>query len=111
MSVGLLLRQARESAGVSIEELAALTCVRKSILNDLENDNFSSSGGLAYARGHIRSIAKALNANAELLVNEFNAMNQNFDRPIIDLLSENNVTAVQKEKKKISFHFFPLDCV
>lgn len=103
MSVGLLLRQARESAGMSIEELAALTCVRKTIINDLENDNFSSSGGLAYARGHIRSISKALNANAELLVNEFNAMHQDFDRPMIDLLSENSVTPVKVTKSKMSF--------
>jgi len=103
MSVGILLRQARESAGMSIEELSEHTCVRKSVLLDLENDNFDSSGGLAYARGHIRNIAKVLQANSDLLVEEFNSMNQDFNRPMIDLLSENNVTPVEKRETKLSF--------
>ncbi len=49
MSVGILLRQARESAGMSIEELSETTCIRRTIIKDLENDDFQSSGGLAYA--------------------------------------------------------------
>ena len=60
MSVGVLLRQARESVGMSIDELSEQTRIRKSILVDLENDNFNTAGGLAYARGHIRAIAKIL---------------------------------------------------
>jgi len=103
MSVGLLLRQARESAGMSIDELSSHTCIRRSVLNDLESDNFQTSGGLAYARGHIRNIARVLHANGDLLVDEFNAMNQDYNRPMIDLLSENNVTPVRRSKPRVSF--------
>ena len=103
MSVGILLRQARESVGMSIEELAEATCVRRTVLLDLENDNFASSGGLAYARGHIRNIAKVLHANVDLLVDEFNAMNQDFNRPMIDLLSENSVTPSVRKESRISY--------
>ena len=103
MSVGILLRQARESAGMSLEELSEATCVRKTVLRDLEDDNFESSGGLAYARGHIRNIAKVLHANGELLVEEFNSMNQDFNRPMIELLSENNVTPSVRSESRISF--------
>ena len=103
MSVGILLRQARESVGMSIEELAEATSVRRTVLLDLENDNFTSSGGLAYARGHIRNIAKVLHANADLLVDEFNAMNQDFNRPMIDLLSENSVTPSVRKESRISY--------
>ena len=103
MSVGILLRQARESVGMSIEELAQETRIPRKILNDLENDDFQSSGGVAYARGHIRSIAKVLNANSDLLVDEFNVMNQEFDRPMIDLLSENSATPARREGRKVSF--------
>lgn len=103
MSVGILLRQARESVGMSIEELAEATCVRRTVLLDLENDNFASSGGLAYARGHIRNIAKVLHANADLLVDEFNSMNQDFNRPMIDLLSENSVTPSVRKESRISY--------
>src|ERR1700685_4126457 len=103
MSVGILLRQARQSAGMSLDELAAQTKVRRAILNDLENDNFQSSGGTAYARGHIRSIANVLHANSDLLVDEFNTQNQEFNRPMIDLLSENSVTPERRPGKKVSF--------
>ena len=103
MSVGVLLRQARESVGMSIDELSEQTRIRKSILVDLENDNFNTAGGLAYARGHIRAIAKILGTNADLLVDEFNTMHQNFDRPMIDLLNENNATPAPQKNKKVSF--------
>ena len=103
MSVGILLRQARESVGMSLEELSTLTYVRRAVLNDLESDNFQSSGGIAYARGHIRTIAKVLHANEELLVEEFNSMNSDFNRPMIDLLSENSVTPAQGRERKVSF--------
>lgn len=103
MSVGILLRQARESVGMPLEELSEIICVRRTVLNDLEHDNFESSGGLTYARGHIRNIARALNANENLLVDEFNAMNQDFNRPMIDLLNENSVISVDRKKAKISF--------
>lgn len=103
MSVGILLRQARESIGMSIEELSELTCIRRAVLNDLESDNFQSSGGLAYARGHVRNIAKVLDANADLLVAEFNSLNSDFNRPMIDLLSENSVTPVKRTESRVSF--------
>lgn len=103
MSVGLLLRQARESAGMSIAELSKQTSVRARVLEDLENDNFQSSGGLAYARLHIRNIAKVLHANSDLLVEEFNSLNSEFNRPMIDLLSENSVTPAIRQNSKVSF--------
>jgi cytoskeleton protein RodZ len=103
MSAGLLLRQARESVGMSLEELSEIICVRRTVLNDLENDNFESSGGIIYARGHIRNIARALHANEDLLVEEFNTMNQDFNRPIVELLNENSVIPVDRKHIKISF--------
>ncbi len=72
MSIGILLRQARESAGLSIDDVAKRTNIRSRVLQDLEVENFISSGGNAYARGHIRSIARVIKANPELLIEEFN---------------------------------------
>lgn len=103
MSVGILLRQARESIGMSIEELSELTYIRRAVIIDLESDNFQSSGGVAYARGHIRTIAKVLDANADLLVEEFNVANSDFNRSMIELLHENSVTPVKSGESKVSF--------
>jgi cytoskeletal protein RodZ len=103
MSIGILLRQARESAGLSFEDVAKRTNIRSRVLQDLEAENFVSSGGNAYARGHIRSIARVLKANPDLLIEEFNQTVGEEDRPMIDLLQENNVTQANREKKNISY--------
>jgi len=103
MSIGILLRQARESAGLSFEDVSKRTNIRSRILQDLEAENFVSSGGNAYARGHIRSIARVLKANPDLLIEEFNQTVGEEDRPMIDLLQENNVTQANREKKSISY--------
>jgi len=103
MSIGILLRQARESAGLSFEDVAKRTNIRSRVLQDLEAENFVSSGGNAYARGHIRSIARVLKANPDLLIEEFNQTVGEDDRPMIDLLQENNVGQANGEKKNISY--------
>jgi cytoskeletal protein RodZ len=103
MSVGILLRQARGAAGFTVERLATKTNLRPAVIEDLENDNFSSAGGLAYARGHIRSISRVLKIDPDLLVNEFNAMHQEFDRPMIDLLNANNATVDARSSSRISY--------
>ena len=103
MSIGILLRQARESAGLSLEDVAKRTNIRARVLHDLEAENFISSGGNAYARGHIRSIARVIKANPELLIEEFNQTVGEEDRPMIDLLQENNVTQIKREKMSISY--------
>jgi cytoskeleton protein RodZ len=103
MSVGLLLRQARESAGLSVEEVAALTRIRPQVIRDLEAGNLNSSGGIAYARGHIRAIAKVINADPDVLVAQFNEEAEHNSRPMIDLLAENSATPVKREKSEISY--------
>ena len=103
MSIGILLRQARESAGLSFEDVAKRTNIRSRVIQDLEAENFTSSGGNAYARGHIRSIARVIKANPDLLIEEFNQTVGEEDRPMIDLLQENNIAQPNREKKNISY--------
>ena len=55
------LKQAREVAGLSVEQIASLTNIRPAVIKDLENNSVEVCGGIAYARGHIRSIVKVLN--------------------------------------------------
>ena len=60
MTFGSELRKARESAGISVEQLAAETRIRSSLIREFESDRYVSAGGAAYARGHIRVITKKL---------------------------------------------------
>jgi transcriptional regulator with XRE-family HTH domain len=59
-SLGTALRTARESAGLSVEQISADTRIRATLIRDLESDRFESSGAPVYARGHVRAIAHAI---------------------------------------------------
>ncbi len=67
-TLGSALRAARESAGRTVEQVAADTRIRATLIRDLEADRLDSSGGRVYARGHVKSIAATLYIDpAELL--------------------------------------------
>ena len=102
LTLGTELRNARKSAGLSIAQIAEITRIRAGIISDLESDNFESCGGHAYARLNIRAIAKAINLDSDVLITKFEDVTGEFDRPMIDLLTENNVTIAKPERKKIS---------
>lgn len=70
-TVGTRLREAREAAGLSPEQVWHLTRVRPAILHDLEADRFDTSGGAVYARGHVRAVARAVGIDPCPLVQAF----------------------------------------
>jgi len=105
------LAQAREDAGLTVEQISALTNIRVAVIKDLEHNSVEVCGGLAYARGHIRTITKVLNQktpksvsfDADLIVAEIEAAQSEDGRKIIDRLAENNVADKPKEKRRIKF--------
>ena len=93
MTFGSELRKAREAAGISLAQLATQTRIRASVIEDLERDRYVSTGGAAYARGHIRVIAKILETDAEYLLELFDNQIDEDDRTINAKLSDNSATA------------------
>lgn len=73
MSVGETLTQAREQRKLSVEDVSAATRIRAGLIRSIEADDFTGCGGAVYARGHIRSIARAVDIDAEPLIAEFDA--------------------------------------
>ncbi|MCU1587816.1 MAG: uncharacterized protein JWN31_1309 [Frankiales bacterium] len=61
---GMALRAAREQASWTVEQVSAETRLRATVIRDLESDSYRSSGGSVYARGHVKSIARALDLDA-----------------------------------------------
>ena len=105
------LQQARAAAGLSVEQISSLTSIRTAVIKDLECNSVNLSGGIAYARGHIRTIARVLNSktgkavaiDADLLVKEIEAA-QNLDkRTMMQQFSDNNVLEAPKERMRIKF--------
>jgi cytoskeleton protein RodZ len=103
VTVGLSLRNARVNAKFSIQKVSDETRIRVNVITDLENDKFDSSGGIAYARGHIRTIAKLVGADADALIAEMETTTGEIDRPMIDLLSENFATSIPRETPRVSY--------
>jgi cytoskeletal protein RodZ len=97
------LKIAVEASGMSIEKISEKTNIRIAVIQDLLNNSVEVCGGIAYARGHLRSIAKVIKADADLLVSAIEAAQSGEKKLIIDQLAENNVADKIKEKKKMRF--------
>lgn len=72
-SPGLLLKNAREAAGLSIEQVAEKLHLLKSVVTSLEKDSYDRIRGDTFARGYLRNYARLLGMNADDIVDCFNA--------------------------------------
>ncbi len=70
-SIGRALQQARIAAGLTVDDVSSATRVRMNIVHAIEADDFSACGGDVYARGHIRTLAKAVHLDPEPLIAQY----------------------------------------
>jgi len=76
VSVGTILREAREKFGMSIEDVAVQIKLAPRQIEALEADDLSKLPELAFVRGFIRSYAKILRLDVEDLLSTFHATNK-----------------------------------
>ncbi len=69
--VGEQIASARTSRGLSVEDVAASTRLRPVIIEAIESNDFSLSGGDAYVIGHLRMIADAVGLDGDALVDDY----------------------------------------
>ena len=103
MSLGSLIAKARKDAGLSLEDLAAKTNIRISVLSEIEKDNFEHCGGETYARGHVRNIAAVLKVDQKEFIRLYEEEQGGETRSIKDLLIENSVMRLPAEARKVSW--------
>ncbi|GAA2092318.1 helix-turn-helix domain-containing protein [Streptomyces albiaxialis] len=70
-SVGRALQQARIDARLTVDEISTSTRVRVPIVHAIEQDDYSRCGGDVYARGHIRTLARAVGLDGNALVAQY----------------------------------------
>ncbi|MFZ4162563.1 RodZ domain-containing protein [Streptomyces griseoincarnatus] len=75
VSVGRALQQARIAAGLTVDDISTATRVRIAIVHAIEQDDFAPCGGDVYARGHIRTLAKAVKLDPAPLLAQYEAQN------------------------------------
>jgi len=59
---------ALQQRGLTLDDLAQSTRLRRGLLEQMQGDDFVDTGGDVYARGHLRAIAAVLGINADQLV-------------------------------------------
>ncbi|MDQ0774092.1 cytoskeleton protein RodZ [Streptomyces aurantiacus] len=72
-SVGRALQQARIAAGLTVDDVSNATRVRIAIVHAIEQDDFSPCGGDVYARGHIKTLARAVDLDPARLLARYDA--------------------------------------
>ena len=99
--IGEILREARESHGVSIEEAAEDLQIRPSYIKNLEDGDINKFKDVLHVKDFIRNYAKYLGIDGEKLVDDFNEYLFDYTSRIpIDKIIEAS-TSVKKEEKKI----------
>lgn len=73
LSVGRSLRQARIEAGLTVDDVSNATRVRIAIVQAIEQDDFAPCGGDVYARGHIRTLARAVHIDPAPVLARYDA--------------------------------------
>jgi cytoskeletal protein RodZ len=99
MTIGDQLKVARNERGISLTDVANRTRVRERVISEIESDRYQLVGGIAYARGHIRTLAQIYGMNVESLLAEFDALHAGEEVSMSEKLEENSViTNVEKSK-------------
>jgi cytoskeletal protein RodZ len=76
VAIGEALVEARHHAGLTVTEVSQKTRIRETIIRAIEGDDYSACGGDFYTRGYIRSIAKAVGADPEPLIREYDEVHR-----------------------------------
>ena len=79
--IGSSLREARIRRGIELSQAEAATRIRAKYLNALEEEQFESLPGDAYARAFLRGYAKYVGLEPELFLDEYNARFPPVDEP------------------------------
>lgn len=103
MSTGSQLRDMREAAGLSKDELASMISIRVGLISQMESNNFSQCGGDTYARGHLKNIAIRLGLEPDFFVEMYNSEHSLEHRGIHEQLVDNNVATIPREPRKVSW--------
>jgi cytoskeleton protein RodZ len=105
MTIGDQLKAARNERGLSLNDVANRTRVRERVIAEIESDSYKSVGGLAYARGHIRTLAQIYGMDVQSLLNQFDALHVGEEGSMSEKLEENSVTT-SVERTKPSWKLF-----
>ena len=92
--IGETLKEARESIGVSVEEVASDLKVRPNQIQNIEDGNMKAFKDVLYVKGLVKEYSKYLGLDYDSMIDEFNEY-------MFDYTSKRSLSDIQKAKKKI----------
>jgi cytoskeletal protein RodZ len=104
-NIGDLISSARKEAGLTLHNLAEKTRIREKLISDIESNNFPNGHIPTYTRGHILLLAKDLGIPKSDLDDVLSRYEKVKERPMHDLLSENNITPINGRKNKFKLSY------
>jgi cytoskeletal protein RodZ len=72
-SIGRALQRARIAAGLTVDDVSNATRVRIALVHAIEQDDFAACGGDVYARGHLKTLARAVHIDPVPLLAQYDA--------------------------------------
>ena len=66
--IGAQIKAQREKLGCSLQDVAQNTCIRKTYLESIENNQFSDLPGRAYVVGFVKAYARYLGMDIDPLL-------------------------------------------
>jgi transcriptional regulator with XRE-family HTH domain len=70
VTIGEALAEARNRAGLSVDEVSERTRIRETVIRSIEQDDYGACGGDLYVRGYVRAIANVVGIDAQPLIRE-----------------------------------------
>jgi len=99
---GQLLKEKRESLGLSIEQVASRLRLRVIIVQSLEADNFNIDKVTTFTRGYVRSYAKLVGIDEEVILSAFDLCSDHTDPEVFDLKSFSRKTSKEQHNSRIN---------
>jgi cytoskeletal protein RodZ len=99
VSIGADLAEARRRAGLTVTQVSQRTCIRHTIITDIERDDYTACGGDFYTRGHIRAIAKVVGADPGPLIGQYDAAHPAVTAPAADRLKPARPVRIRQRQR------------
>lgn len=72
---GSRLRDAREAKQLTVEDIARKLFLTTAMVTQIEADDYRSTPALTFMKGYLRSYARSVNVDEEVVIKEFNGLN------------------------------------
>lgn len=96
---GAILRARRETAGLSVDQVADRLYLLCSVIRHLELDNYERIRGETFVRGYLRNYARLLGLSPDKLLSRYDAMSRT--RVPSDLLPESRSRRISRGASRL----------